>query len=73
MLTKDDSVEFTVIDVLVVPTEEALAFPISGIAHVAPDVDAAAQISASVLGMIFTSYRVPSPKLIRCIPETPTD
>ena len=55
LLTKDDSVEFTVTDVLVDPVELPLAVPSSGKVQVAPVNDDAAQISASDFGMIFTS------------------
>ena len=69
VLTKEDSVELTVIEVVVLPVDEALAVPIWGIEQMAVG---SGQSSASVFGVILTSYRVPSPKLILCIPETPT-
>ena len=55
LLTNDDSVELTVTEVLVVPVELPLAVPSSGRVHFAPEREAAEQISASDLGMIFTS------------------
>lgn len=55
LLTNEDSVELTVTEVLVVPVELPLAVPSSGRVHFAPEREAAEQISASDLGMIFTS------------------
>ena len=54
LLTNEDSVEFTVTDVLVEPVALPLAFPSSGKLHLAPESEAEEQISASDLGMIFT-------------------
>jgi hypothetical protein len=55
LLTNDDSVEVTVIDVVVLPVLEALALPISGIVQPVVAPVPLGHISASVFGMIFTS------------------
>ena len=55
LLTNDDSVDVTVIDVVVLPELEALALPISGIVHPVAVPVPLGHISASVFGMIFTS------------------
>jgi hypothetical protein len=55
LLTKDVSVELTVMEVLVVPVALPLAVPSSGSLHAAPESAAAEQISASDFGMILTS------------------
>ena len=55
LLTKDDSVELTVMDVVVLPELEALALPISGIVHPVAGPVPFGQISRSDFGMILTS------------------
>jgi hypothetical protein len=55
LLTNDESVDVTEIEVLVLPVELPLAVPTSGMLQVALEEEAAEQISASDFGIIFTS------------------
>ena len=55
LLTNDESVDVTEIEVLVEPVELPLAVPTSGMLQVAPEEEASEQISASDFGIIFTS------------------